>query len=68
MGANALGALRLLLAGVADQFDMLIGLLAVQGIKGVIGQIQGFGKRAQHGNTDLRHRALPAQQRRFQVR
>nr|VUD32002.1 Uncharacterised protein [Raoultella sp. NCTC 9187] len=37
MRANALGALRLLLAWVADQFDMLVRLLAVEGIKGVMG-------------------------------
>ncbi|VEC78545.1 Uncharacterised protein [Raoultella ornithinolytica] len=36
MRADALVALRLMLTGIADQFDMLVGFIAIQGLKGVI--------------------------------
>jgi hypothetical protein len=49
MRADALVALRLMLTGIADQFDMLVGFIAIQGLKGVIRQRQRFSKGAQQG-------------------
>jgi hypothetical protein len=49
MRADALGALGLLLAGIADQFDMLVGFIAIQAIEG-IPAAQRFGKGAQQGD------------------
>jgi hypothetical protein len=68
MRADALMALRLMLTGIADQFDMLVGFIAIQGVKGVIRQRQRFSKGAQQGGADLGHGALPAEQRGFQRR
>jgi Na+-translocating ferredoxin:NAD+ oxidoreductase RnfE subunit len=59
MGADALAALGLLLAGIADQFDMLVGFLAVEPVKGILRELQGFGKGAQQADAHLGHLLLP---------
>ncbi len=51
MGADALAALGLLLAGVADQFDMLVGFVAVELIESILRELQGFGKGAQQADA-----------------
>ena len=67
MRTNALGAaLRLLLAGITDQLDMLVGLLAVQGVKRLGGQFERLSKGAQQRHRHLGHRPLPLQQHRTQ--
>ncbi len=50
MGADA-RLLGLLLAGVADQFDMLVGFLAVELIESILRELQGFGKGAQQADA-----------------
>ncbi len=55
MGADALAALGLLLAGVADQFDMLVGFVAVELIESILRELQGFGKGAQQADAHLGH-------------
>jgi hypothetical protein len=60
MRADALVALRLLLAGIADQFDMLVGFIAIQGLKGVIRQRSASAKARSRG-ADLVICALPAE-------
>lgn len=59
MGADALAALGLLLAGVADQFDMLVGFVAVELIESILRELQGFGKGAQQADAHLGHLLLP---------
>lgn len=59
MGADALAALGLLLAGVADQFDMLVGFVAVELIESIFRELQGFGKGAQQADAHLGHLLLP---------
>ena len=61
MRANALGALGLLLAGIADQLDMFIGLITIQAIEGILRQAQRFGEGAQQGDPNLGHFPLPGQ-------
>lgn len=53
MRANATGTLGLLLAGIADQLDMFIGLIAIQAIEGIQRQAQRFGEGAQQGDPNL---------------
>lgn len=55
MGADATAALGLLLAGIADQFDMLVGFLAVELIESILRELQGFGKGAQQADA---HRVI----------
>jgi hypothetical protein len=50
MGANALAALGLLLAGIADQLDMLVGLVAVKPVKGILRELQLRQRRAAGGS------------------
>ena len=59
MGANALAALGLLLAGITDQLDMLVGLVAVKPVKGILRELQRFGKGAQQADPHLSHLLLP---------
>ncbi len=46
MGADALAALGLLLAGVADQPDMLVGFRRRADTESILRELQGFGKGA----------------------
>ncbi len=48
MGADA-RLLGLLLAGIADQFDMLVGFLAVEPVKGILRSCRASAKRAAGG-------------------
>ena len=42
-----------------EQFDMLVGFLAVEPVKGILRELQGFGKSAQQADAHLGHLLLP---------
>ena len=68
MRAHALSALRVLLARIADQLDVLVRLLAIQAVESVSGQMQCLCKRTQQAQRHLSHRILPGEQRGAQRR
>ena len=66
--ANALCAAGSLPPRIADQFDVLVGLLAVQAIERLLRQRQRQSESAQQPQRHGGHGLLPLQQQRFQRR